>query len=141
MANNDNLKRGPIKNGQGRGGLTPGGGDPTAGLAAIAANREQEAALDAMGDPDDVTMELFKEAGKAALRGYRKLNRTGKSEHVRQVIEASKEARQLAEVCRDIIRARGQAAESERVFAEMARRISAAGLVEGPRPVGEVARS
>ena len=136
MANEGNLKRGNV---QQKSEFGPGGGNPEPGLEAIARNREQDAALLQLDDPDDVTLELFKEASLAALRGYRKANRQ-RGEPNRQQIEASKEARQLAEVCRDIIRARGAATEARRFFTEMASRITAANLEEGPRPVGEVAR-
>ena len=128
MANDENLKRGRLQP-----------GDVTQANATRAANREQESEIDASEDPDDVTLELFKEASKAALRGYRKLNKKG-GEPSRQQLEASKEARQLADVCRDIIRARGAATAAEHFFAEVARRITKANLAEGPQPVGEVAR-
>lgn len=127
MANTSNLKRGNTVN-QG------------AGLEAIAANREAEQELReaAQTAPDDALLKMYEAAVVAATKGLEKWNRKG-GEPSRLVIEGAKEARQLALVALDIIKARGAVTEAQRFFAEMASRLTAANLEEVPRPVGEVA--
>lgn len=107
-----------------------------AGRAAAAEVREKDQAIRdaAANDPDDAILEMFQEASVAAARGLRKWNRSG-GEPSRQTIDGVKEARQLAIVAGDILRTRGSATEAERFFAQMATRISAANLGEGPQPV------
>lgn len=112
------------------------GTDTTAARAQKAANqaKDEEIRDKAAKDPDDAILEMFTEASVAAARGLRKWNRTG-GEPTRQTIDAVKEARQLAVVAGDILRARGSATEAERFFAGLASRLSEANLGEGPSPV------
>lgn len=108
--------------------------------AAQKTNAEDRAAekriakLASEADVEVVLVELFRESAVAATRGLRKWNR-GRTEPSKMTIEATKEARQLAERVEQILVRIGRTTEAERFFTEMETRLAAADLGEGPQPI------
>lgn len=94
---------------------------------AIADARRLDRYIDeaAKSDPVLVVQELFAAAAKGTLKLYRKLN-SGREEPTRQLIEASKETRALADRLYDIIQAQGSAAEDEAFLAALGSRFQEA---------------
>jgi hypothetical protein len=82
------------------------------------------------GDVDDVLIQLFREASLAAARGLRKWN-AKRGEPSKLTIEATREARQLAIVASDILKARGRDAEAGEWFADLETHLASGGVSTG----------
>lgn len=105
--------------------------------AAARAETQQRIEQLAREDPTAVIRELFAEASKAAVEMYRKFNRSGRKESVRDLMDASREARQLADRLLDLIRAEGDAAQAQQFLATLHSRVEALAplLADDARPL------
>lgn len=101
---------------------------------ATEAKREQAAEREATSaelerlahdDPSAVIRVLFKESALAATEMYRRFNRSGRKDGARDLIDASREARQLADRLLALIEAEGSAAEAEQFLATVQARVEA----------------
>jgi hypothetical protein len=100
----------------------------------ITAYNEQQRIVAHSDDPGDVTEQLYREASKAALAWYRKVNRARSGDNPpRIIVELSREARQLAEAYERVLRARGATAEAAEFLAAMEARLAAGEVNLGER--------
>ena len=106
-----------------------------------AEEREKTASMHAAAqdNPNEVVRRLFAAAARVAERAYDKASSTGKFDS--HLIDVSKEARQLADRCLEIIRAEGELAQADAILAEMDTRTEAiaAVLEESLRPAADPA--
>jgi hypothetical protein len=91
---------------------------------------------DAEMDPSTVIRKLFTASGKAALRLYEKYNTTGRGGD-KFLIDASREARQLADRLFEIIQLEGSMARADDLLAEISDRVEslAPRLAESAQPI------